>query len=576
MGGGGGGGFVGSIIDTVIDVVEDVFDFAGDVVDSVVETVSENPVLAIAAIATAAYTGGASLGALESAEAIGGGMASFAEQEAINAAINAAAAETAGAAAGAGAAGSTLTVDEAIELAAKEFGLPPEALPSDFFPELPPPGVDLPANGLPSTAPEIPTAPATPQIPAAPQGVPQAESLLPGEASGIPKGTMKPGLASLANYLGAPVEVVEALRNPIVSNMVTSVMRSGLTGKSLEDAIENALLSGASAGITQVGTDLTGSKLAGRLASYATTSAIRGQNPSIEGFLGTAAAQGALNAASTDLPDWAKPGAELATNYISGQVGQALTDTPTPKQGAPRQTAPMQPTRPTAGTPTGLPTASTGTLGTPTGGGLPVGMIEKVSPTDQYSAGQFGQILGAEDPLTNTPLRYGNQFARPQLQQTGLSSTMPTDSQLPSLYAGLTPEQASLFSASLMEQDTELDPALQRVLLGRGYAVGGVVDMVPGPEDRLYRRHMKRGFAVNGPGTGQSDDIPTMLADGEYVIDADTVAQLGDGSSKAGAQILDKFREEIRQHKRSAPVNKIPPAAKSPLEYMKMARKKHG
>jgi hypothetical protein len=100
--------------------------------------------------------------------------------------------------------------------------------------------------------------------------------------------------------------------------------------------------------------------------------------------------------------------------------------------------------------------------------------------------------------------------------------------------------------------------------------------MVPGPEDRLYRRHMKRGFAVNGPGTGQSDDIPTMLADGEYVIDADTVAQLGDGSSKAGAQILDKFREEIRQHKRSAPVNKIPPAAKSPLEYMKMARKKHG
>jgi hypothetical protein len=581
MGGGGGGGFVGSIIDTVVDVVEDVVDFAGDVVDSVVETVSENPVLAIAAIATAAYTGGASLGALESAEAIGGGMASFGEQAAINAALAESAAASAGTAAGAGAAGSTLTIDEAIELA-KEFGMPPEGLPPEFFPDFTPPG-GLPPLELP-TIPELPATPEMPAIPESapsapnliPDSVPQAESLLPGEVSGVPKGTMKPGLSYLANALGAPVEMVEALQNPIVSNMVTSIMRSGLTGKSLEDAIENALLSGASAGITQVGTDLTGSKLAGRLASYATTSAIRGQSPSIEGFLGTAAAQGVLNAASTDLPDWAKPGAELATNYISGQVGQALTDTPTPKQGAPRQTAPMQPTRLTAGTPTGLPTASTGTLGTPTGGGLPVGMIEKVSPTDQYSAGQFGQILGAEDPLTNTPLRYGNQFARPQLQQTGLSSTMPTDSQLPSLYAGLTPEQASLFSASLMDQDTALDPALQKVLLGRGYAVGGVVDMVPGPEDRLYRRHMKRGFAVNGPGTGQSDDIPTMLADGEYVIDADTVAQLGDGSSKAGAQILDKFREEIRQHKRSAPVNKIPPAAKSPLEYLKMARKKHG
>jgi hypothetical protein len=575
MGGGGGGGFVGKIINTVVDTVSDVVEFAGDVVDGVVETVSENPVLAIAAIATAAYTGGASLGALESAEAIGGGMASFGEQAAINAALAESAAASAGAAAGASAASNTLTIEEAIELA-NEFGLPPEGLPPEFFPDLPPPGIDLPANGLPSTAPEIPTAPATPEIPAAPEVVPQAESLLPGEQGGIPTGKMKPGLSYLANALGAPVEMVQALQNPIVSNMVTSAMRSGLTGKSLEQTIENALLSGVGGAITQVGTDLTGSQLAGRLASYATTSAIRGQSPSIEGFLGTAAAQGALSALSTDLPDWAKPAAETATNYISGQVGQALTDTPTPKQGAPRQAAPMQPTRPTAGTPTGLPTASTGTLGTPTGGGLPVGMIEKVSPTDQYSAGQFGQILGAEDSLTNTPLRYGNQFARPQLQQTGLSSTMPTDLRLDPLFAGLTDEQASLVSGGLTGQNTDIDPALQRLMLARGYAMGGVVDMVPGPENRLYRRHMKRGFAVNGPGTGQSDDIPTMLADGEYVIDADTVAQLGDGSSKAGAQILDKFREEIRQHKRSAPVNKIPPAAKSPLEYMKMARKKHG
>lgn len=575
MGGGGGGGFVGSIINTVVDVVEDVVDFAGDVVDSVVETVSENPVLAVAAIATAAYTGGASLGALESAEAIGGGMASFGEQAAINAALAESAAASAGAAAGAGAAGSTLTVDEAIALA-EEFGLPPEALPSDFFPEIPPPGVDLPANGLPSTAPELPTAPATPQIPAAPEVVPQAESLLPGEVSGIPKGTMKPGLAYLADALGAPVEMVEALRNPIVSNMVTSAMRSGLTGKSLEQAIENALLSGVGGAITQVGTDLTGSQLAGRLASYATTSAIRGQSPSIEGFLGTAAAQGALNALSSDLPDWAKPAAQTATNYISGQVGQALTDTPTPKQGAPRQAAPTQPTRLTAGTPTGLPTASTGTFGTPTGGGLPIGMVQKIAPTDQFTAQQFGQILGEEGGLTNTPIRYGNQFARPLLAPSLLTSTMPQDAQAGDLFSGLSPYQTSLVPSALTDQNTEIDPNLKKLLMARGYAVGGPVDFVPGPENRMYARHYKRGFAVNGPGTGQSDDIPTMLADGEYVIDADTVAALGDGSSKAGSQILDKFREEIRQHKRSAPVNKIPPAAKSPLEYLKMARKKHG
>ena len=87
-------------------------------------------------------------------------------------------------------------------------------------------------------------------------------------------------------------------------------------------------------------------------------------------------------------------------------------------------------------------------------------------------------------------------------------------------------------------------------------------------QGRIDFRH---GSSVNGAGDGQSDDIPAMLADGEYVIDADTVAQLGNGSNKAGAKILDKFREEIRAHKRSAPVNKIPPKSKSPLAYLKEA-----
>ena len=126
------------------------------------------------------------------------------------------------------------------------------------------------------------------------------------------------------------------------------------------------------------------------------------------------------------------------------------------------------------------------------------------------------------------------------------------------------------------------------------------------------------GFYADGRGTGQSDDIPAMLHEGDYVMDADTVAALGDGSSKAGRQVLDKFRtqvphrmaaggkavpaqiadgeyvfpasfvtalgggdnkrgsqmldrmrEQLRMHKRSAPVSKIPPKAKSPLDYLK-------
>jgi hypothetical protein len=86
------------------------------------------------------------------------------------------------------------------------------------------------------------------------------------------------------------------------------------------------------------------------------------------------------------------------------------------------------------------------------------------------------------------------------------------------------------------------------------------------------RLNFRQGAAVHGPGDGQSDDIPAMLADGEYVIDADTVAQIGNGSTKAGAHALDKFRENIRAHKRSAPINKIPPKTKALTSYLRGAK----
>lgn len=117
-----------------------------------------------------------------------------------------------------------------------------------------------------------------------------------------------------------------------------------------------------------------------------------------------------------------------------------------------------------------------------------------------------------------------------------------------------------------------IHPDLERVLAKRNFKINK--QMIPGPEGRYYAKHAQRSFAVGGAGTGQSDDIPTMLSDGEYVFDADTVAALGDGSTKAGSAVLDKMREEIRKHKRSAPVNDIPPKAKNPMAYLKMKQRK--
>lgn len=81
-----------------------------------------------------------------------------------------------------------------------------------------------------------------------------------------------------------------------------------------------------------------------------------------------------------------------------------------------------------------------------------------------------------------------------------------------------------------------------------------------------------REHYVAGGTAGQADKVPAMLSDGEYVMDADSVSALGDGNNAAGASVLDQMRQNIRKHKRAAPVNKIPPKAKAPEAYLKGAK----
>jgi hypothetical protein len=79
---------------------------------------------------------------------------------------------------------------------------------------------------------------------------------------------------------------------------------------------------------------------------------------------------------------------------------------------------------------------------------------------------------------------------------------------------------------------------------------------------------------VTGDGDGTSDSIPAMLANGEFVIPADVVSGLGNGSNEAGAHVLDEFLKTIRQHKRHADINHLPPDSKGPLGYLLEAKKK--
>lgn len=79
-------------------------------------------------------------------------------------------------------------------------------------------------------------------------------------------------------------------------------------------------------------------------------------------------------------------------------------------------------------------------------------------------------------------------------------------------------------------------------------------------------------YMARGSGSGRDDTIDAKLSDGEYVMDAETVALLGDGSTKAGAERLDAMRSQLRRQKgRELAKGKFSPNAKSPLAYLKGA-----
>ena len=86
----------------------------------------------------------------------------------------------------------------------------------------------------------------------------------------------------------------------------------------------------------------------------------------------------------------------------------------------------------------------------------------------------------------------------------------------------------------------------------RYYAQGGVADL---------GGYAAGGKLLKGPGDGMSDDIvaniagkqPARLADGEFVVPADVVSHLGNGSTDAGAKHLYKMMDRIRQARTGNP-----------------------
>lgn len=109
---------------------------------------------------------------------------------------------------------------------------------------------------------------------------------------------------------------------------------------------------------------------------------------------------------------------------------------------------------------------------------------------------------------------------------------------------------------------------------------GGPIPLMRGGYPELYNRPVRQGHfstgggqnyvGVEGGGDGRSDHIDAKLSPGEYVIDAESVAMLGDGNNNAGARKLDKMRQNIRKQKGNALAKGkfSPDAKKDAMEYL--------
>lgn len=247
------------------------------------------------------------------------------------------------------------------------------------------------------------------------------------------------------------------------------------------------------------------------------------------------------------------------------------------------------------------------------------------STGDPYYLQRLHQLYGSLTPDMQAQVDSGSQGALHMAAGGTTTDTSAGADPFPtaktgitdkSFYGGGTRKVATM--APLQQMKTSIAPM-------RGMAQGGMSEKYAAAAPAGHKPEFITGitgYYASGKGTGQSDDIPAMLHDGDYVADADLVSALGDGSSKAGAEalekfrrsvphqhhaqggeavaakiadgeyvfpasfvtaigqgdnkagakILDKMREAIRAHKRSAPTTKIPPKSKSPLEYLKMAK----
>jgi hypothetical protein len=138
-----------------------------------------------------------------------------------------------------------------------------------------------------------------------------------------------------------------------------------------------------------------------------------------------------------------------------------------------------------------------------------------------------------QDALTAAQIRMAKVNKRANMQTPGMQRPTPMG-QLNLAPPGVKAAAAS----SSLDPETAAHGGIMHASLG-GYAAGGNPRLLKGPGD---------GMSDNIPATIAGKQ-PARLADGEFVIPADVVSHLGNGSTEAGAKILHEMMTKVRKER---------------------------
>ena len=153
--------------------------------------------------------------------------------------------------------------------------------------------------------------------------------------------------------------------------------------------------------------------------------------------------------------------------------------------------------------------------------------------TPQYAAGGTVEQMSRENAI-------GMNTGYPQADITGHSYATPWQ----------TPVSENVVQGTA---DTGVN-RMNGQMLAEGGGISGLMNYAGGGGISSLGKYSDGGRMLKGPGDGMSDSIPATisekqparLADGEFVVPADVVSHLGNGSTDAGARQLYKMMDKVR------------------------------